>query len=92
MHIGGIIMPTIRKKTDFLNNFNEILEFCHNYREPVYVTDDDQKEQAVMMSVEAYKELIGRLELYHSLQMGLDQINNGEFIEEEFMEFLNNLE
>ena len=46
-----------------------------------------------MMNVEAYEELTGRLELYHSLQMGLDQINNGEFIEEEeFMEFLDNLE
>jgi len=43
-----------------------------------------------MMSVEAYEELIGRLELYNSLQAGLDQINNGEFIEEE--EFLDNLE
>jgi len=86
-------MPAIRKTTDLINNINEILEFCHNYREPIYVTDDNQKEQAVMMSVEAYEELIGRLELYHSLQMGLDQINNGEFIEEEeFMEFLDNLE
>ena len=86
-------MPAIRKTADLINNINEILEFCHNYREPVYVTDDNQKEQAVMMSVEAYEELIGRLELYHSLQMGLDQINNGEFIEEEeFMEFLDNLE
>ncbi|GBU28463.1 hypothetical protein R84B8_02022 [Treponema sp. R8-4-B8] len=43
-------MPVIRKKTDLLNNLEE---------------------------------LIGKLELYHSLQMGLDQINNGEFIEEE---------
>jgi len=86
-------MPAIRKTTDLLNNFNEILKFCQNNREPVYVTDDNQKEQAVMMSIEAYEELIGRLELYHSLQMGLDQINNGEFIEEdEFMEFLDNLE
>jgi PHD/YefM family antitoxin component YafN of YafNO toxin-antitoxin module len=86
-------MPAIRKTTELLNNFNEILQFCQNFREPVYVTDDDQKEQAVMMSVEVYEELIGRLELYHSLQMGLDQINNGEFIEEEeFMEFLDNLE
>jgi len=86
-------MPAIRKTADLINNINEILEFCHNYREPVYVTDDNQKEQAVMMSVEAYEELIGRLELYHSLQMGLDQINNGEFIEEEeYMEFLDNLE
>jgi PHD/YefM family antitoxin component YafN of YafNO toxin-antitoxin module len=86
-------MPAIRKTTDLLNNLNEILQFCQNYKEPVYVTDDEQKEQVVMMSVEAYEELVGRLELYHSLQMGLDQINNGEFIEEEeFMEFLDNLE
>ena len=86
-------MPAIRKTTDLLNNFNEILKFCQDNREPVYVTDDDQKEQAVMMGIEAYEELIGKLELYHSLQMGLDQINNGEFIEEdEFMEFLDNLE
>ena len=86
-------MPAIRKTTDLLNNFNEILQLCQNYRDPVYVTDEDQKEQAVMMSVEAYEELIGRLELYHSLQMGLDQINNGEYIEEEeFTEFLDNLE
>ena len=83
-------MPAIRKTADLLNNFNEILGFCKTNREPVYVTDDDQKEQAVMLSVEAYEELIGRLELYHSLQMGLDQINNGDFIEED--EFLDNLE
>jgi len=86
-------MPVVRKTVDFINNFYEILEFCHNHREPVYVTDDEQKEQAVMLSVETYEELIGRLELYHSLQMGLEQINNGEFIEEEkFVEFLDNLE
>jgi PHD/YefM family antitoxin component YafN of YafNO toxin-antitoxin module len=86
-------MPATRKKTDLLNNLNEILDFCHNHREPVYVMDDDQKKQAVMMSVEVFEELVGRLELYHSLQMGLDQINNGEFIgEEDFMVFLDSLE
>ena len=32
-----------------------------------------------------------RIELYHALQMGLEQINNGEAIEEEeMMEMLNN--
>ena len=41
--------------------------------------------------IEAYEELVGRIELYHALQMGLDQINNGEIIEEEeMMEKLNN--
>ena len=43
-----------------------------------------------VMSIETYEELVGRIELYHALQMGLDQINNGEFIEEE--EFMDNLE
>ena len=77
-------MPVIRKTTDLLNNFNEILEFCQNYREAIFLTDDGQGKLAVM-SMESYEELIGRIELYHSLQMGLDQINNGEIIEEEEM-------
>jgi hypothetical protein len=42
------------------------------------------------MTEETYEELIGkksRNELYSALQAGLDQINNGEFIEEkEFFE------
>ena len=77
-------MPVIRKTTDLLNNFNEILEFCQNYIEPIFLTDDGQGKLAVM-SMESYEELIGRIELYHSLQMGLDQIHNGEVIEEEEM-------
>ena len=82
-----------KKTTDLLNNLNEILNFCQNYREPIYVTDDDQKKQIVMINVEVYEELIGKIELYQSLQMGLDQINNGEFIEEDdFIDFLDNLE
>jgi|GEM_PF-3590149 len=37
------------------------------------------------MSIEMYEELSGRVELYNALQMGLDQINNGDIIEEEEM-------
>ena len=85
-------MPAIRNSTDLLNNFNEIREFCQNYREPIFLTNNGRGELAIM-SIESYEELVGRIELYHALQMGLDQINNGEFIEEEeFMEFLDNLE
>jgi len=32
------------------------------------------------MSIETYEELIGRIELYRSLQMRLDQINNGKVL------------
>ena len=85
-------MPAIRNSTDLLNNFNEIKEFCQNYREPIFLTNNGRGELAVM-SIEAYEELVGRIKLYHALQMGLDQINNGDYIEEEeFMEFLDNLE
>ena len=83
-------MPAIRKSIDLMNNFNEIRDFCQNYREPIFLTNNGQGELAVM-SIEAYEELVGRIELYHSLQMGLDQISNGEVIEEEeMMETLNN--
>ena len=83
-------MPTIRNSSDLINNFNEIREFCQNYREPIFLTNNGQGELAVM-SIEAYEELVGRIELYQALQMGLEQINNNEIIEEkEMIETLNN--
>jgi len=83
-------MPAIRNSVDLLNNFNEIREFCQNYKEPIFLTNNGQGELAVM-SIDVYEELVGKIELYHALQMGLDQINNGEIIEEEeMMETLNN--
>jgi PHD/YefM family antitoxin component YafN of YafNO toxin-antitoxin module len=83
-------MPAIRNSADLMNNFSEIREFCQNYREPIFLTNNGQGELAVM-SIETYEELVGRIELYHALQMGLDQINNGEVIEEEeMMGILNN--
>ena len=83
-------MPAIRNSADLLNNFNEIREFCQNYREPIFITNNGRGELAIM-SIESYEELVGRIELYHALQMGLNQINNGEIIEEEeMMKKLNN--
>jgi PHD/YefM family antitoxin component YafN of YafNO toxin-antitoxin module len=79
-------MPAVKKTMDLLNNFNEILEHCKNYKEPVFVTNNGSGRLAVM-SEEFYDELIGksRNDLYQALQAGLDQINNGEYIEEEEM-------
>jgi PHD/YefM family antitoxin component YafN of YafNO toxin-antitoxin module len=78
----GYNMPTIAKSMDFANNLNEILEYCQNYKEPILVSNNGQGRFAVM-SEETYEELVGksRIELYQALQMGLDQINKGEFIE-----------
>jgi len=84
-------MPAIRNSADLVNNFNEICEFFHNYREPIFLTNNGQGELAVM-SIESYEELIGRLELYQAIEVGLNQIENGETIsEEEMLEHIKNL-
>ena len=62
-------MPAIRSSADLQNNFNEIREFCLNYREPIFLTNNGQGELA-LMSIDAYEELIGKTELYRALQKG----------------------
>jgi predicted transcriptional regulator len=37
------------------------------------------------MSIETYEELMGRLELYQKIQIGLNQIKNGKIVTEEKM-------
>ncbi len=69
-------MPAIKSSTDLRNNYNEISTFCHSYREPVFITKNGQGDLAVM-SIEAYEQLSGRLELYGLLQEGLDDISAG---------------
>jgi PHD/YefM family antitoxin component YafN of YafNO toxin-antitoxin module len=77
-------MPAIRNTNDLIHNLNEIRDFCQTYREPIFLTNNGQGELAVM-SIAVYEELVGKLELYHALQMGLNQIDNGEIIEEDKM-------
>ena len=74
-------MPVIRNSVDLLNKFDEIREFCKKNKEPIFLTNNGQGELAVM-SIDVYEELVGKIALYHALQMGLDQIDNGEIIEE----------
>ena len=74
-------MPAIRKSADLRNKYKEISAFCHEYREPVFITNNGQGDLAVM-SIEVYEELAGRYELYQAIQTGLDQIKNGETITE----------
>jgi len=80
----GKIMPAIRKSADLRNNYGEISEFCHNYREPIFITKNGQGDLAVM-SIETYEEIIGKLELYKKIQIGINQIKKGETVSEEKM-------
>ena len=52
-------MPNIKSSTDLRNNYNEISTFCHENREPVYITKNGQGDLAVM-SIETYEMLNGK--------------------------------
>lgn len=69
-------MPNIKSSTDLRNKYNEISMFCHESREPVYITKNGQGDLAVM-SIEAYEALNGRLELYRLLDEGRAAVMEG---------------
>jgi PHD/YefM family antitoxin component YafN of YafNO toxin-antitoxin module len=69
-------MPSIKSSTDLRNNYNEISTFCHQNREPVFITKNGQGDLAVM-SIESYEMLAGKLELYKLLDEGEEAIRQG---------------
>jgi len=71
-------MPAIRNSADLLNNYGEISTFCHEYREPVFLTKNGEGDLAVM-SIETYEEITGKRELYRLLEDGINDIKNGMF-------------
>ena len=84
-------MPAIKNSTDLLHNYSEISEFCHNYKEPVFIINNGQGDLAIM-SMEKYDELMSRIELYQAIEIGMKQIENGEiYTEEEMLEKIRNL-
>ena len=62
-------MPYIRSSTDLRNSYNDISAFCHENREPVFITKNGQGDLAVM-SIDVYEMLSGRQELYNLLAEG----------------------
>ncbi|MDR1972639.1 MAG: type II toxin-antitoxin system prevent-host-death family antitoxin [Treponema sp.] len=64
-------------------------EFCHKYREPIFITKNGEGDLAVM-SIETYEELAGKSELYKLIQEGIDDIENGRTLTEK--EIINNME
>ncbi|MDR3120376.1 MAG: type II toxin-antitoxin system prevent-host-death family antitoxin [Clostridiales bacterium] len=69
-------MPNIKSSADLRDNYNEISTFCHESREPVFITKNGQGDLAVM-SIETYENLNGRLELYHLLDEGRTAVKAG---------------
>jgi PHD/YefM family antitoxin component YafN of YafNO toxin-antitoxin module len=81
-------MPEIRKSADLRNKYGEISQFCHIYKEPVFITKNGVGD-LVVLSIDAYNEFSGKIDLYKKLIDGITQINNGETVsEKDFMEKL----
>ncbi|GBR75097.1 antitoxin phd [Candidatus Termititenax aidoneus] len=82
-------MPVIRKSADLRNKYAEISNFCHSYREPIFITKNGQGDLAVM-SLETYEALAGGNELFKLIQEGIDDIENGRTLTEK--EILKNMD
>ncbi|GAA0607919.1 prevent-host-death protein [Virgibacillus siamensis] len=68
-------MPKIRPIKD-LRNTTEISELCHQIKEPLFITKNGYGDM-VVMSMEAYEDSLGKLELYEKLAQAEAQIKKG---------------
>ena len=69
------IMPQIRPITE-LRNTNEISELCHAKKEPVFITKNGYGD-LVVLSIEAYEELIDALQTDAVIREAEQELENG---------------
>jgi len=74
-------MPVIRNSADLSSNYTEISDFCHKFREPIFLTRNGTGDLAIM-SIETYEEMAGHNELYRLIQEGIDDFENGRTLTE----------
>ncbi|MBQ0014967.1 MAG: type II toxin-antitoxin system Phd/YefM family antitoxin [Oscillospiraceae bacterium] len=70
-------MPNIRPSSDLRNNYNEISDYCHTNREPVFLTKNGHGD-LVVLSIEDYEKISDRLELYRLLDQGIKDETDGK--------------
>jgi len=78
-------MPVIRNCADLSSNYTEISDFCHKFREPIFITKNGAGDLAVM-SIETYEEITGKRKLYRLLEESLDDVKSGNYLTEEEMD------
>jgi len=78
-------MPAIRPSADLRNSYSEISDFCHKYREPVFITRNGEGDLAVM-SIETYEAITGKQRLYRLLEEADNDVEKGNFLTEEEMD------
>lgn len=69
-------MPTIRPISDLRNSANEISDFCHQTREPVYITRNGNGDM-VVLSMEEYERQQALIDLYGKLAVAEQEITSG---------------
>ncbi len=70
-------MPVIKPISDLRNNFKSISFECHENGEPVYLTKNG-KGDLVVMSIEEFEKIQGKLELYSKLGEAEALSNSGD--------------
>lgn len=81
-------MPTIKSSTDLRNNYNEISTFCHETKEPVFITKNGRGDLAVM-SIDLFNKFMSKYELYSLLSQSESDFNNNRTLS--FEESMQNL-
>ena len=81
-------MPTIKSSTDLRNNYNEISTFCHETKEPVFITKNGRGDLAVM-SIDLFNQFMNKYELYRLLSQSESDFNNNRTLS--FEESMRNL-
>lgn len=81
-------MPTIKSSTDLRNNYNEISTFCHETKEPVFITKNGRGDLAVM-SIDLFNKFMSKYELYSLLDQSESDFNNNRTLP--FEESMRNL-
>lgn len=62
-------MPVIRKSVDLRNSYNDIVDFCNEHNEAVFITKNGIGD-VVVLPIPLYEELIGLKELTEKLEIG----------------------
>lgn len=69
-------MPSIRPISDLRNSANEISDFCHQTKEPVYITRNGTGDM-VVLSIEEYERQQALIDLYGKLAVAEQEIASG---------------
>lgn len=73
-------MPMIRPSSDLRNNYNEISTLCHQHADPVFITKNGAGD-LVVLSIDAYEQLVGKYELCMLLEQGEKDIAEDRVME-----------